>query len=83
MKDKAVTPAIEARVQRVLAQTDWTAKYPTFADRMTAFRRFKEAITARVLADVAQQQARRGAAQASEAAADVARWTNPGGRYGS
>ena len=78
---KTLSPEVEARVQQVLNQTAWEKEYPKVPDRLTAYRTAKEQITARVLADLATEQARRDAAQAREAAAEQARY-GQGGRYG-
>jgi hypothetical protein len=79
---KALSPEVEARIQQTLNQTNWTASYPKAADRLTAYRAAREQITARVLTDLATEQARQEAAQAREAAALLARLPTGGGRYG-
>ena len=81
MAKKALPTEAQMRVQQALHQTDWAALSPI--DRLTRYRAAKEQITARVVADLATEQARRDAALAREAQAEVARWTNAGGRYGS
>ena len=82
MAKKALPPEVEARVRQTLAQTDWSAQFPQFVDRMTAYRAAKEQITARVLADLAQQQAREAADAQRKAQAELAR-VQGGYRYGS
>ena len=79
---KTLSPEAAAKVQAALAQTDWEKQYPHphQAERLTAWRAAKEAITARVLADLATAQARRQAAQEREAQAELARWQPRGDR---
>ena len=78
---KLLAPEAAAQVEQVLSQTDWYAIADRI-ERVTRYRAAKEVITARVLADLAQEQARREAAQAREAAAVLARLPNGGVRYG-
>ena len=74
MAKQALPPAVEARVGQTLRQTDWVARFPKTADRMTAYRAAKEQITALVLVEEATKQAREAAKAAKAAQADLARW---------
>ena len=80
MAKKTLSPDAEARVQQALNQTDWAALPEV--ERLTKYRAAREQITARVLADLATEQARRAAAQAREAQAKQARVQPRGGPYG-
>ena len=79
--EKGVIPGSPDAGPKALNQTDWYA-IPDRNDRVTTYRAAKEKITARVLADLATEQARQAAEQAREAAAVLARLPNAGGRYG-
>ena len=79
MRTKPLTSAAQLLVNAGLAKTNWNALPEV--ERLTKYRAAKEAITQRILADLATEQARREAEQAREASDWLARWT-AGGRHG-
>ena len=82
LANKSLSPEVQMRVQNALNQTDWVKEFPDQRERLTKFRAAKEKIVARVLTEQTTKQASEADAAAREARAWLARWTNPGGRYG-
>lgn len=74
MAKHTLPPGVEVRIQHILNQTDWEAKFPKGTERMTAYRAAKERVTALVVAEEAAKQARETEKAAREAQAALARW---------